>query len=637
MIRRWLSLIGKELREHWLAGLGLSLLFAFGFLSVIGASLTAQRSMTMLEGQLNFLWTFIPLGALVLGNRLVVTEWYSRTQLFVEALPLPRGEQVFVKFLVGLVLLESAAAASLGLTALMALRTEPIDERFLAILESRGGLYVACVWAFFFTMGFLGRLRFAFYIGVGLGLAILEGATEIHLSRWGPFALVARDTFPFERVDYPVEELSTTAAVTLGLLVVSLLLATMREGSLAEVLSRRMSQKEKVAAGLLFFLELMGLMFVEERHKKGPLEFKGAAVARSPRLGIAVLYATPERKPSGEALAASLDAELADLLPLLRTDKLPPVRIAYDSGLDSRTFETAHVAHADGVLVRARFGARDARDAAALEAHVVREVIDERTTHRAHFEPKRWVHDGFARWWVERDAPEEAHALVRNRALWATRQGGPDAATVQRWNTTRERLGERIAEALAWSGLRALEAEKGRDAVLALARDLFGRDVPSDATETFREWREPMPVVFERATGLGWEPFLEKWRAWLERERAAPAAREALARVPEGKGVLAFAKGDGLARTVSYRFELERPPAAGTLCALIHDRLGPFDYELTPSKVRREEHAWEAGATSAGWEYAGFGAGERAFLGLEVDSEELACPLRLTTLRTEIE
>lgn len=648
MRRRILALVGKELREHAVVLLLLAPLLGLGLALVTLAAVAAKRSSSTLEAGLSFAITFVPLASMALGHRLIVVEWHGRTQLFLEALPIRRWELVAVKYTLGLGLLLAAAWGGIGWAALLASSSEPIGARFLGIMGARTGAYTWCVWSFLFGMGFTGRYRIPIYLGIGLGLLALSQVTELELQHFGPFELVSSATFTGERTTLPTGALTTTAAVAAGWTVAAFALATVREGSVAEVFSRPMSQKEKSVIGALFVVGLVATVELDQRKQKAPYAFTDDAVLRSDAQPIEVLYLTLDAVVDAERLLGELEADRAALAALLPRATLPVVRVALGETLDDRTFETARLSGADGVLVRANF--RRPPDAGPdalrpLRARLVRETLARATHSRALFEPRRWLHDGFSRWLVERHAPpgsasplgDPAGSRVLLLALWASEGDPVTVEHLARWDLRRERLGEHAAEAVAYSGLLALEDLAGRQAVLDLARAEWDRPVHRDLREVLWTRAHPLPDLIERAAGVSLADLVAAWNARLDVARNDPAVRAALDALPAGSGALRVERGaDGLP-AVAYELEFARPPRPGTLVSLVHCELEPFDRELEQHEVTREEHAWPDGRRH-GWRLEGrYGAGSRAFLALEVELEALGVPGRLAAIREEVE
>jgi hypothetical protein len=628
VIRRFFALAAKELRQHAVAAALLVLLLMGGYGLTLLTWAANKRSTTVFNYQWFFLITFVPVAAAVLGNRLIVSEWNARTQLFVEALPLRREEMALVKLGVGLGVLYGVTLGTLGVSTGIARMTEPVDARFFGILSGRALGFATWLWSVAFTMGFLGRLRIPIYLCAILAVAGIASMTEVELKRFGPFALVDVDTFPSERLAMPWDSLLETALVSAGTLVLGFALVLLNEGSLAESLSRRMSQREKATIAVLFCLALIAMGGLEQKRTKKPYAFKDGAVLRAPE--VEVQYVSDERKEDGAALLTELARTLGELRATLGWDALPPVRVTFRGDLDGRTFERATIERADGVLVRANFARRPGWDSRGLVAYVLRATLSHRTKGRAAFEPKRWLHDGFSRWWAERGA---TGGKAWPRALWATRARRIDAELIRRWTLYREQAGEVVAEGVAYSGLVVLERLRGEQAVLSLAKAVYGRRPFDDVREVLWERDHPMARVFTDATGMDWQGFLDAWNHALDEGRATEEGKRLLASIPEARVTLKVEAGAGDVRSVDYAFAFAQPPAAGTLCALVHAPLGPYDFELEPHDLFREEHT----ATDRTFKLVGrYGKGARAFLALEVESEALDASLRLHAERRDV-
>ncbi len=645
-MRRLTALLGKEIRQHAAAGVALAVCLGGAYLLLLAGTMWGVETVSVMQTHATFL-VFLSFAGVVLGNRLVVGEYYGRTQLFVEALPLARWEMVALKYLLGLALLLLAAGLSLAVTAVAALSREAIDARFLGIVGARSGAFVYFVWSFFFAMGFIGRFRIPVYAAAVLALVIVDQMTALELQRFGPIAML--DDLPFEREVLPARAAAVTVASGAGLTALAFVLALIHEGSVAETLARRMSQREKAVIGVLFVALILALTFLDERRDKEPYAFEDEEVVRSEALPLAVLYLLPERRGDAQALLGRLEDDLGALALTLDWRDPPAVRVAYGPSLDAGIYDRAELADNDGILVRANFVPAAGFDPRDLSAHLAGLMLDEATRGRARFEPKAWLRDGFAIWWSLRgrqtgDAPEALEVLCRDgsetllRALWATRDAPPAEDALASWLRTRERHGEDLAAAVAASGLLVLEQARGRAAVLGVAREVLGRRPHEDLRELIYEWRHPMAAVFEQATATAWSGFVAEWAAELERLRAATACRRALAGVAEGTGTLDVEDGGGAVRDIVFGFRFSRPPPAGTLVTLLHGRLTPFDDELERRDLRRIEKLWPAEAREAEWRLPGFyGRGSRAFLALEVESAVLGCPLRLHAERRVLE
>ncbi len=683
-MRRLTALLGKELRQHAAVGLALLVCLVAAYLLLLLGTVFGDETVSLMEAHAAFL-PFVTLGGLVLGNRLIVAEYYGRTQLFVEALPLCRREMVAVKYLLGLGLLLLAAGLSLLATAAVALTREPIDARFLAIVLARTGAYVFFIWSFFFVMGFVGRFRVAIYIAIVLALVFVDELTAFEISRFAPLAVLDNTTLPFEREIMPLRAVLETLILGAGMTALAFVLALINEGSLAEVLARRMSQREKAVIGILFVGLMLAFAVLEERRDKPPYAFPEQQVVRGEALPIEILYLLDQRRSDAEALLDRLENDLGALATELAWVSLPAVRVAYAPSLDPGIYDQAELEENDGILLRANF--KSAADKAPVDrsalgwqaddfsAHVVGLVLDEATGGRARFEPKAWLRDAFAQWWSMRgwsmrgwsmrgsahdsstavadtdleteleDACRQAFAPLL-RALWVTAGEPLSEDRLAVWRRYRERHGEDLAQAVALSGLLVLERAQGRDAVLSLARQVFGRRPRQDLRELIYEWRHPMATVFEQATGLDWSGYVAHWNVELERLRAAPACRRGLAAVPRGEASIEIENGGGSVRDVVYSVRFAEPsspgqagdtPPEGTLVTLLHERLTAFDSELERRDLRRVEKLWPAASRRESWRLSGFySRGSRVFLALEVESAALGCAIRLHAERRQL-
>lgn len=613
------ALLAKELAHHWRAFTGLTIALAIALLVLVQYTGASERTLSQLQAAGVFVTLFIPLAGVVLGNRLVVEDYHGRNQLFVESLPVRRYEPVLVKFSIGLVYLLVMAWIAVLSVAAVAARTEPVAPEFRLLLLVKVSAFTYLVWGFLFAMGFMGRLRLILYLAVAGIAGYINATTDMDVMRDGPMRLVEAQTFAFEREHWPSAELLQTLALGSACVAWFMALALIRDGTLAESLSRSMSQREKATAGALAIALLFATVALDEKRDKPPYRFTGTKVVKSTDPPVSVLYLRERFRPAARSLLDRTGRSLLALGNAIGIDSFPPVRVALADNLDPGVFQTAQLEWEDGVLVRANFHTLTARQRIELDAYLVNAVLVRTTNGRALFEPKRWLHDGFSHWWVTHGAADRgAHApphLVL-RALLAAGDRGADSGRVERWARTREALGEPIAGALAYSGLKALEDLAGRDAVLALARAVLGRSPPGDVRETLYEWRHPMPRVFEEALGIEWTAFLAHWNAWLDTHRAGAHAQASLAALPEISATVKAGRDAAGIRALHYRFELTGLARTAT-CTLLHEKLTPFDDEIPRARLRRVDTRCDNGIT-AGKVSGLYGAGEIALLILEV-------------------
>lgn len=642
------SLLAKEIQQHLVAWLALLALQGFSVLVLLLRALDTPTGVSLLEAYGALLVLFVPVAAMILGNRLVVAEYHGRTQLFVESLPMRRSEMAWTKFFLGWLVLLLGCGIALGLAALFASFREPLGFSFIALVAARSTGFVLCVWAFFFTMGFTGRLRIPIYLALLLGVGMLDGVTELELERFGPFALAAPSTLPFERGPWPWQALTESLLLGLTFCAVGIGLAVIKEGTVAESLSRRMSHREKAIIAFLFVGLLMAFAFYEGRREKEPYAFDLPEVVASEVLPLEILYLRPALRRDGEQLLGHLENELQDLGDLLDTP-LPALRVAYYGSLDGRTFDWATLRSNDGLLLRANFEAAVV-DRDALTAEVVAKVIAEVTRGRADFEPRAWVWDGFGLWWAGRsEGRRKGCQDPLPQALWtASASSVPpsasssspasaaavlDVATVTSWWRLREARGDTAAAALAASGLWFLEERHGSQGVRDLAFRLWNPPAPRDVRGLWQE--RPFPEIFEKATGESWPTFVDAWQDHLRRLQGSTACSSRA--VPTVHGEMRWdTSGEGSPRWV-YAVHFAEEPPQGTLVRLLHGRLGPFDHPLDEDDLKREEHLWTSGVTASFHLDGVYGRGSRTFFALEVElPEPSGRPLRLQTRRLEV-
>ncbi|NLD38455.1 MAG: ABC transporter permease subunit [Desulfatiglans sp.] len=131
-MNRLLKLAKKDFSQNILVFIFLPLFLIFIFGIMLLGTAVSPRTMGFLSAEGSFLLFFIPLSAIVLGNRLVVKEYYSRTQLFIESLPISRVEMVLVKYFIGLTFLLFFAVFTLLISSGLSYRSDPVSLNFFS-------------------------------------------------------------------------------------------------------------------------------------------------------------------------------------------------------------------------------------------------------------------------------------------------------------------------------------------------------------------------------------------------------------------------------------------------------------------------------------------------------------------------
>jgi len=614
------ALVLKELRQHWLAFLLVAGLAAVGLMVITAFIALEGMAGSLLDALGMFLRTFFVITALVICNRLVVVEYQSKTQLFLQSLPISRLHMIVVKYLLGLLLLMSIVMAAFVMLVLWSARNEELTVNFVLILAARTSSYSWCVYSGFFMMGLLGRYRVAIYLFAMLGAMAVDTLTKLDLSRFGPFALLD-DRFAYERFNWPTQALYVTLGLAAAFVAVTFVLSLVREGSVASLLAEKMSHREKVFMAVMLLGFVFSVTVFDERAAKQPFDLPGALVEQKGDVTVKVSLGASADEERGRRLARLVADEVAALQEYLQVEQFPPIFIVQRRDLDAVRYERGVLDGAEGLLVRANFLGERWQDGRFL-SWLVRELIMLASDDRVKFEPNMWVLDGFALYWTCHDigSKHTDYATLDLRAAYGMQRGftADDAA---RWLSYRERVGEDIAAAVAWSGLMSLRESRGEPSCRAFLQTMLDCDVPGDARGVWHEWRNPLPKVMARDAGLPYDQFTAAWSNELETRRQSRT--EDLARIPKLSGTIRFASTSASTRIVQFDIKSDPPPASRF--TLIHVKLPPFDDELKVSELHREEFQYDS--EPSGELPGSFARGTRFGSTFAVWVEQLGCEI----------
>jgi len=579
------TLIRKELHEHGPVLIALVLLTGIGFLLILSYFAVEGEAGSLFVSLQTFLFSFLLFVGLALCNRLVVREYKGRTQLFLEGLPLSRARMISVKFILGFILIAGTVTCAFGLLCLLAWSREGMTLRFFLILAARTYLYTYCLYAFLFMMGLLGRYRITVYLLLILGFVFISNLTDFDFFHFGPVALLF-DAFAFERYTFPVHALMVTAGLGLAFTLFALMLALIREGSVAALVAEKMSHREKVfitamLIGFLFMAFLYG-----EKTRKEPFDLMSAIEVKREGVLVKMSKGMGQESEARRRLAEKVASEILDLKLYLGLDSVPPVFMTTRRDLDGDRFENGKLEDKEGLLVRINFKS-DSWDEKAFLTWLTRELLISRSNGRLKREPKMWVLDGFSLFWARRDKTEASLLKDRQlalRALYGIEKGFSEKDLGQ-WLLYRERVGGDIAAGVAWSGLKLLEQRQGSHRCRKFLKAVLGRDIPDDVRALFHEWRHHIHVQLRREAGISFHKFLPAWQAALTAIR--PALADDLAKIPELQGEVIFENLSSRTRKVRYRININPSPDQ-TRCAFLYARLPWFDSEVPIHKIRRE-------------------------------------------------
>lgn len=474
------SLVGKELAEHWASMALIALFMCIGFLVALSREMFASDGSRPYEALQFFLITFVIVSAMILGNRLVVREYQGKTQLFLEALPLSRLGMITTKYLFGLLIILLPTLLMFGLVTLLSLRIDDLSGQFMAIVLSKTVLFAMSMYSFFFLMGLMGRYRVAIYILMTILAVVLSQFTKIEFDRFGPFALID-SRFAYERLVFPTSEVIVTALLIGACLVVIGLLTVTREGNVAAMLAEKMSYREKIFVTCLVFCIAACLMIFEEQVFKVPFDLPDALVASANVTEVKISNPGKEKQQKAQSIANSVAAEVSELVKFLSIEKLPPIFLVQRSDLDSNQYERGVLKNADGILIRANFQHADWLEQDFL-SWFAGELIVATSEERTLAEPVRWVQDGFSFYWAQRQgySHNNADTSKRDARVAYAMSLGFDKNDYHKWLTYRERVGDDIAEAMAWNGLETIRSIKGDEATRKFISRVLDPDVAAD-------------------------------------------------------------------------------------------------------------------------------------------------------------
>jgi hypothetical protein len=558
--------------------------------------------------------------ALVQAEATVAREYRQQTQLFVEALPLPRWKVPLAKLVWGLAT-QSALAGTLWL--LMALGSGDTAPRFLAITGVRTFGYVLVCWSVAFGLAMLGRLRWLAYATLAIAYYAAQ-QQHLELEHFGPFALLDPRSFPYERAVFPVRALLESAGVTACAVSLGLGLPSLHEGSMAEQLARRASTGEKAGFWAVLAAQLSLVFSMQRTEQREPFRFTGTGVLLSERQDVQIMYAADELEPSARRMLGHLERLVERLETDLQVAELPTVRVVHNPSLESvRSVVGA------GVLLEGNIGAKNLEDSTMpfLAAH---RMFVELSATRGEFEPNHWFLDGFARRW---SLPSD-QAL--NDACWldalvARRRLPLDERQLQDWDRLSELIGDQVALSIGYTLVEVLEYRHGRERVLQLARALLARPTVRNGFDWLLGKRADLPELLEQTTGESWPSFVAGYQAHLD--AATTRLTERLAAIPALSATVAVESTE-VSNDVVYQLS-GLAPARALDCQLHHVRLPPYD--VAASGGKEERLIWPAGAPRVEVRLRGqYQSGERLLATIDCLLPGLLRRTRLEARRLEV-
>ena len=571
-----IALLRKEIQEH---GLVLSLLVLIAAVVSWFAIDAAHHDgePTLLRFRY-FVIVVLGSAAYYVPHRLVGREYGSRTQLFLEGLPVSRALVVTAKLGLGSAFVFALLVATLA-TFVAADATALPAPALVTNVLIRAALFVFTLFSACFMVGFLGRYRIPLVVMSFALLITIENQTELELSRFGPFRLVDA-TFASEAGALPLDAVAWAAGLIVLFLATAYGLALTREGNLAAALAERMSQKEKVFVVLLIVSTVFVAYVVDERRQKVPFDLADAVVARGGPAFVKVVRHPAFGDP--QALADDIHGALSRLSRELELDRLPRVFVAGRVDLDPDRFERGQLEKSEGVVVRIKPDALPGQRARFV-AWLVREVLSERSHGRVGHEPARWILDGFA----ERFGGAGRSGALRLRALYGTEGRVVDRALLDRWLTFEEAVGVDVAAGVAWFGLETIERHKGEAQLFSFLQSALATDVPRDLRALFVG-----PTLEDHLRTIGWSEaeLFAAWNADLVAARRAHAAD--LERIPRLSADMRVEPLSDLTRRLSFALRPAAPEPDAPRARLRYASIQPHTTLVLERLVRVEDHGW---------------------------------------------
>ena len=637
------SLLAKDVREHR----GAALLLAAGCLIVVMLLLAqnsvAAYSMSAFEIVRFSLIGFLPLIALIVGNRLIVNEYLSGTRLFVEALPIGTFMPLVLKYLLGFSYIVLIATVMVLLASQQAGIADDVTPDYVLLILAKTWVMVSLYWSVVFCFSLCGYLRIALYLVTAAIIGILAYYPGLDATAFAPMALMDSQLFVYERDSIPWGQMGFTLLLSLVFSAAGFILTRLGEGSVVERLAKPMTRRDYVALGVLVASGLALASTLMEQNQRDPIDFSSASVIRLDDPDVIVLYISDQYKAPADTLARRIQTSLAQLQSTLALPGLPTVRLAL---LPSRDKHDIDYATSDGVFVSANWLEHDSYDNAILDSVIMHGVLSAQTNGRGVFEPYHWMLDGFTRWWVEQGNSEldtdHSDELVA-RALLALSRDPQAGQLIGRWQLTADRFSYPSAEALAWAAMNWLETQRGRETVIALATSFLTQPMGTTAFASLQDRLDSMRGRVETIIDMSLEEFEAGWQQWLLDQRGKPGVQRFIDSIPPLSGTIETVTDSNGIRslTASYQFVEQDAVADQDLdrfdgvCIMKHDYIGPFDSEFDVS----DEDENIAQCTVDGIAHiigSTYASGDRVFVALDYEGGLFHQPVRLHAQRVYI-
>jgi len=637
------ALLAKDLHEHRIAAVLLGAGCLVVVLLLLAQNAVAAYSMSAFEIVRFSLITFLPLIALIVGNRLIVNEYLSGTRLFVEALPVGNVLPLVLKYLLGLGYISLIATIMVLLAGQQSGIADDVTAEYVLLILAKTWVMVSLYWSMVFCFSLCGYLRIALYLVSAAVIAVLAYYPGLDASRFAPMALMDNQLFVYERDITPWSQMGITLLLSVAFTVAGFILTRLGEGSVIERLAKPMTRRDYVALGVLAASGLALAATLMEKNQRDPINFSSENVVRLSDPEVAVLYIEEQYKEPASLLAERVSDSLSALQATLALPTVPTVRLVLSP---SREIHDIDYATRDGVFITANWLDHDSYDDTIFETVILHGVLSAQTNGRSVYEPYHWVLDGFTRWWVEQGNgpldPQHRDELVA-RALLTLERDPQAIQLVDRWQLTADKFSYPGAEALAWAAMNYLEEISGREAVIMLATEFLTQPVGSTAVASLKDRVGNVYSRIESIVGMPLADFHTGWQAWLEKQRGNSGVQTFIDSVPALSGVVTTQTDSAGIRTVQASYQLaeqfsgvrENLASLQGSCVMKHDYIGPFDTEFDVSDDFEDivECQTDTVAHIISSTYA---SGDRVYVALDYDGALFHQPVRLHAQRVYV-
>ena len=512
-------LFQKELKQHgtWFLILGIMTWFIVMVIS-FGTNVEGTGAGEF-TGTAMGLWIMIPICGLLISHYLITTEYQTKTQLFLQGLPLPRWRMIVIKLLLAFGLINIYAIGCILLGWLRSAGSEPVTPRFLGILLASSTGWASFVMGFFVVIGFLGRYRTVVLVAVVLALFIIGFSTSIPLGEFPPFALISVRRFGLERDAWPVHDIGMTWMFVGIWLVIAFALGMIKEGSIASMLGEKMSYREKLLLGGGVTMSFFLISNLIDTPPAKPFDVPGAIEEEWD--GVRV-FISPEETGKEIDLEVGIASRLARRLARERDwlqipkEEFPKIYIIEKSDIEEvERIEWENIPNENVVLMYAGYRQKEFTENRLL-SWTLSQVLQKNSLKRVSHEDRWWIVCGLEGLWELEKASEEE---IENRvatAVKAVKKHGLKLENIMGWSKYQDDVEWRAADAVAWMGMKHLQETLGRETVQRLAhRTVTKRFTRVDGRAVFWDYTHPVKPAFRDVTGISLAEHVENWRKYI--------------------------------------------------------------------------------------------------------------------------